>query len=178
MTENRAGDPQWEAMQNKCYFTERFQAINMEPEVEIVVDKTNQVYSKSVPEDCSYESPQFSIPLFLCLSPVVKPWGQYWDLHRSQNTVLKRLVIYSGHRFSYQYHNNRTEFWSVEYGKGLLTLNGVAIPVGPGFSIKIDKYDKHRLANIGDTDLVFYEIQSGECSEEDIVRLSDDYART
>lgn len=155
MTNNQAGDPQF------------IELVRKEQDKPMVM----------IPEDSSWESPQFSIPSFPCLSPVVKFWGQYWDLHRSQNTVLKRLVIYPGHRFSYQYHNKRTEFWSVEYGTGLLTLNGVAIPVGPGFSIKIDKYDKHRLANIGETDLVFYEIQSGECSEEDIVRISDDYAR-
>lgn len=130
-----------------------------------------------IPKDSSYESPQLNIP-FSPAIPIVRPWGQYWDLHRTQDTVVKRLVIYEGHRFSYQYHNDRDEVWMITYGKGQLWLNDTVKVVEPGFSVFIKRGDKHRLANIGEGDLVFFEIQYGNCSEEDIVRLADDYART
>lgn len=177
MTENRTVDPQLEAMKNKCYCTQRFQVIDMEPEVEIVVDKTHQVYPKLVPQDSLYEGPQLNTS-FSCLLPVEKPWGKYWDLYRTKDTVIKKLVVFEGHRFSYQYHNERDEIWMITSGVGQLWLNNEIQTVGPGFSVFIKRGDKHRLANAGSGDLVFFEIQYGNCSEEDIVRLVDDYART
>lgn len=111
------------------------------------------------------------------VNKVVTLWGYYIDMHRSDNTVVKEICINPGHRFSYQYHSEREEFWAIHSGIGQLTLNGEVFTVKPGSSIDINKYDKHRLANIGDEPLIFFEIQSGKCSEEDIVRLSDDYGR-
>lgn len=132
----------------------------------------------SVPTDNSYQNPPLNTTFSSCLSPVEKPWGRYWDIYRSPTTVVKKLVIFKGHRFSYQYHNERDETWMITEGQGQLWLNDEIKVVEPGVNIFIKRGDKHRLANMGDSDLVFFEIQYGNCSEEDIVRLVDDYART
>lgn len=147
------------------YYGDNIQKVFSTP----IVDEGLDYFDKNPP----IELPHFSLPSPL----VITPWGEYFDYYRSETTVVKRLLIRPGQRFSYQYHNYRDEFWSIESGEGLLTLNNEVFKVGPRFSVKINKLDKHRLGNIGETDLVFFEIQSGKCSEEDIVRLSDDYGR-
>ena len=44
--------------------------------------------------------------------------------------------------------------------------------------IHIEKEQKHQITNIGETDLVFIEVQLGEYfGEDDIVRLEDKYGR-
>ncbi len=62
------------------------------------------------------------------------------------------------------------------WGEYIVLLNGddhkvKEITVNPGHAI-------HRIANHGDTDLIFIEIQTGDYfGEDDIERLEDDYAR-
>ncbi len=108
---------------------------------------------------------------------VEKPWGAYYDIYRSKTTVVKKIVINPGCRISYQKHEHRVEFWSIECGKGIMTLNNGTRSVWAGCQIYVDKHDLHRISNTGTEPLVFFEIQSGECSEDDIIRISDDYGR-
>ena len=110
-----------------------------------------------------------------------KPWGCYVDYFRSNNVVFKKLLILPSEKLSYQYHENRTEFWYVALGKGLLTLDDCEIDMGVGDFILIRKGEKHMIECVEDgvpVPLVIYEMQCGECSEEDIVRLEDKYGRT
>lgn len=111
------------------------------------------------------------------VNKVSTPWGYYIDYHRSENTVVKEICINPGCRFSYQYHNRREEFWAIHQGTGQLCLDSEVRTVRPGDCVRVHKYAKHRLANIGEEPLIFFEIQSGICDEEDIVRISDDYGR-
>jgi mannose-6-phosphate isomerase len=50
--------------------------------------------------------------------------------------------------------------------------------MGPGDSIDIEVGDAHRLANIGDVDVIFVEVQTGTYfGEDDIERIQDDFGR-
>lgn len=49
--------------------------------------------------------------------------------------------------------------------------------VGPGDSHVIEKGTIHRLEAYADG-LLFIEVQRGDCAEDDIVRLEDDYGRS
>jgi mannose-6-phosphate isomerase-like protein (cupin superfamily) len=110
---------------------------------------------------------------------VKKPWGGYTDYFRSDRVVFKKIVILPGEEISYQMHSKRSEFWYVIEGTGLLRWNNVNNwKVAPGFTIEIRKNDSHQLINTGDIDLVVYEMQFGECSEDDIVRMEDKYERS
>ena len=108
---------------------------------------------------------------------VEKPWGQYTDFFRSQNVVFKQIIVKPQEELSYQSHDKRAEFWYIQGGTGELTLEGISTVVERGDNVKIDKRVKHKLKNIGQSDLFVYEMQCGECDEEDLVRYEAKYGR-
>jgi len=106
------------------------------------------------------------------------PWG-IWEVILDEPTYkVKRVTVLPGKRLSYQKHFKRLEHWKIVGGSGLVTLNGKEIPLITGESIDIPREAAHRIANPGKIPLVFIEIQHGSyCSEDDILRLEDDYGR-
>jgi len=107
-----------------------------------------------------------------------RPWGYFEVLLDEPNFKVKRFVVKSGKRLSYQYHKKRSENWVVVQGNGLLTLNAENKEIGPNSIVHIEKGDYHRIHNIGIEDLVIIETQFGEyCGEDDIVRVDDDFNR-
>lgn len=103
-----------------------------------------------------------------------RKWGWYkvLDYHEyDHNKVLtKKLAIHAGNNISYQYHNHRSEIWTVISGEGLFVLNDKIYPVKPNDVLKIPKGSKHSIKAI--TNLEIIEVQMGtELIEEDIVRL-------
>ncbi|WP_075364662.1 sugar phosphate nucleotidyltransferase [Desulfosporosinus metallidurans] len=102
-------------------------------------------------------------------------WGWYRVLDRTVfeggNEVLtKRLSLMAGMNFSYQYHNQRSEVWTIISGEGLYAFNGVVCRVKPGDVLNIPIGAKHGLRAV--TDLEFIEVQMGsDLVEEDIVRI-------
>ena len=66
-----------------------------------------------------------------------------------------------------------------EVTAGAVTLDGADLPVGPGTAVDVRTGVAHRIANTGEADLVFVEVQHGSYfGEDDIVRLEDDFGRT
>ena len=59
---------------------------------------------------------------FPCIS-VLKPWGGYTDIFRSDEVVFKKIVISPGEEISYQQHHKRSEFWYVTEGEGVFRYN-------------------------------------------------------
>jgi mannose-6-phosphate isomerase len=109
---------------------------------------------------------------------VEKPWGSYRDISRDDRTVFKELRVNPGASLSYQYHNTRSEFWYIMEGACIVTLDGEDINLSTNDHIFIGRQAKHRVKNIGEGPLVIREMQCGLCSEDDIVRLRDEYGRT
>ena len=108
---------------------------------------------------------------------VNKPWGCYVDYFRNDQVVFKKIMVYPEQKLSYQFHNNRHEFWYVVSGDGMLTLKGEEIKMVPGDYVVIEKEEEHMIECISDEVLVIYEMQIGSPSEDDIVRLQDKYGR-
>jgi mannose-6-phosphate isomerase len=107
-----------------------------------------------------------------------RPWGCFTVLDDQPGHKVKRLVVRSGKRLSYQRHRRRAEHWFVVAGSGQVTLDGVTRDVAPGDAVDIAVGVAHRIENRGPEDLVFVEVQHGTSFEEDdIVRLEDDYGR-
>ena len=107
---------------------------------------------------------------------VKKPWGTYEILLDEPNYKVKRITVFAGHRFSLQYHNHREEHWSVVSGDGTIVLGSWSAKGGRGSRWIIPQGVVHR-ATAGTQELVFIETEIGDCWEEDIVRLEDDYNR-
>jgi len=111
-----------------------------------------------------------------------RPWGSFKILLDEPGIKVKKLIIKPGQRTSLQYHDVRTEHWCVASGCGLFTVGDEEIIAGYGSSFIIPAGLPHRLDNNdpmseGDEDLIVIETQLGECIENDIVRLEDDYDR-
>ncbi|MCC2463624.1 cupin domain-containing protein [Bacillus mobilis] len=102
-------------------------------------------------------------------------WGWYRVLDHTKyddgNEVLtKRIGITASKNLSYQYHNNRSEVWTIVKGEGIFVLDGEIRVVRHGDVLEIQPGQKHAIKAV--TDLEFIEVQSGsELVEEDIVRI-------
>jgi mannose-6-phosphate isomerase len=107
-----------------------------------------------------------------------RPWGEFNVLGEAPDHKVKRITVSPGCRLSYQVHAHRSEHWFVVSGTGVVTIEGVEDPVGPGSCIDVPRGAAHRVSSDGPGHLVFIEVQHGESFEEDdIVRLDDDYGR-
>ena len=107
-----------------------------------------------------------------------RPWGRYYVISDEPNYKIKKIEVKPGQRLSYQYHENRSESWTIVEGIGTLTLDGKNIDLMEGDNIKIPTNAKHRISNNGLNKLVFIEVQTGTYfGEDDIIRIEDDYNR-
>ena len=109
---------------------------------------------------------------------VHRPWGMYATLKQEDGYQVKRISVAPGQKLSLQYHQKRAEHWVVTQGKAIVQVGDDEYETGPGEYRYIPLGEKHRLTNIGDTELVLVEVQVGSyLGEDDIVRIEDVYGR-
>jgi mannose-6-phosphate isomerase len=109
----------------------------------------------------------------------VRPWGRYEVLVSSDLHQVKTIYVLPGKRLSYQRHEKRAEHWFIVAGDARITLDGDTFEMSAGDSIDIEIGVAHRIENIGATELVFTEVQTGTYfGEDDIERLEDDFGRS
>ena len=109
---------------------------------------------------------------------VHRPWGTYATLKTEDGYQVKRITVAPGQKLSLQYHHKRAEHWVVTQGRALAQIGDEEFETGPGEYRYIPLGEKHRLTNIGDTELVLVEVQEGSyLGEDDIVRVEDVYGR-
>ncbi len=101
-------------------------------------------------------------------------WGKYMVLDHTNvdgfESLTKRIILNQGKQISYQYHNCRSEVWTIIAGAGVVFIDGVKKDVKAGEVIKLDIGMKHGLKAV--TELEMIEVQLGQnLVEEDIVRL-------
>lgn len=119
------------------------------------------------------------------MTEIYKPWGKYEDIFRSNGLVLKKITVDPKQRLSLQNHLGRSEFWVVVDGECLCEIGGSKFRHSPrdikrikkGGYIVIEKGEVHRLINDTPRECQVVELQWGDCKEDDIHRLEDDYAR-
>ena len=109
---------------------------------------------------------------------VYRPWGTYETLITDKGYKIKRIIVKPGKRLSLQKHFHRSEHWVVVNGIAEVTKGDEVFLLRPNESTYIPIGVVHRLANPGKIPLEIVEVQVGEyLSEDDIVRLEDDYGR-
>jgi mannose-6-phosphate isomerase-like protein (cupin superfamily) len=107
-----------------------------------------------------------------------RPWGRWAVLATGDGFVVKEISVNPGELLSLQSHQHRAEHWVILRGNAEVTLDGKTFPKVADDAVFIPAKTKHRIANRGDTLLVFIEIQTGPIlSEEDIERFDDRYGR-
>lgn len=100
------------------------------------------------------------------------------EMSQSVRKITDFLAEKGDERVSLQYHNHRSEPWVVVRGEAEVTNGDVVSIVKTGESTFIPKGCLHRLANESDEILEVIEVQQGDVlTEEDIVRVEDDYRR-
>src|SRR5437868_1623474 len=109
---------------------------------------------------------------------VDKPWGHELIWAHADRYVGKLLVIETGKRLSFQYHEAKDEWIHVLEGRLLLTLENAAGVIedrelGPGEGGRVEVGRKHRYSAIERCTLI--EVSTPEL--DDVVRLSDDFGR-
>ena len=110
--------------------------------------------------------------------PVLRPWGTYHKIFEESGVWVKRVEVDPGARLSLQKHNHRSEKWVIVSGSGLVVVNNLTIAVTEGSVVDVPVRALHRMVNPGKEPLVFIEVACGDkLTEEDIVRLQDDYNR-
>jgi mannose-6-phosphate isomerase-like protein (cupin superfamily) len=112
------------------------------------------------------------------LEESVRPWGKYQKFHQEDGYWVKRIEVNPKGRLSLQKHRHRSEKWVFVAGQGLAIVDSKEIPVKPGSVVDIPLGAVHRIGNTGKARLVFIEVAYGKkLTEEDIIRIQDDYAR-
>ena len=107
-----------------------------------------------------------------------RPWGSYQVLHITDTSKVKEIKVNAGARLSYQTHQKRAEHWFIVAGDAEVTINGEIKRVGPGDSVDFGIGVLHRIHNVGTTDVIFVEVQTGTYfGEDDIERVEDDFGR-
>lgn len=106
------------------------------------------------------------------LGTMKRPWGEWHVLDVDQGYKVKRLHILPDQAISLQYHNHRSEHWTIVQGEGKVIVDGNIFKVQRGESFHVPKMALHKITNTHLTEtLVAIEVQMGEiCSEDDIVR--------
>ena len=89
---------------------------------------------------------------------VIKPWGKEILIFESDDYRIKKIIVNPNQRLSLQYHKEKYEHW--------IYLDGSIRYIPP--------YELHRLEG-GSNGISIIEISHG--SDEDIVRIEDDYGR-
>ncbi|MFD2672725.1 sugar phosphate nucleotidyltransferase [Marinicrinis sediminis] len=103
-------------------------------------------------------------------------WGSYRVIDYSKlegegEVLTKRIRIAAGHNLSYQWHEKRSEVWTILSGRGRCILDGELKEVRGGDVIVIPVGAKHSIRALEELEII--EVQRGsELIEEDIVRES------
>ena len=109
---------------------------------------------------------------------VYRPWGYYQSIDSGARFQVKQITVKPGGKLSLQMHHHRAEHWVVVEGTALITRNDETFLLRENESTFMPIGTKHRLENPGKVPLKLIEVRSGTyLSEDDIVRLEDNYGR-
>ena len=106
-----------------------------------------------------------------------RPWGSFKVVLDEPRVKVKKITVKPKQRLSLQLHKHRDEWWKIIAGNGEMQIGNSTFLISAWDTVEIEKYQVHRVENTGEVDLVFVEIQTGLCQENDIIRLEDDYER-
>ena len=107
-----------------------------------------------------------------------RPWGSFRVLLDEEGYKVKRIVVSPQQRLSLQCHRYRREVWHILSGCGMMQVGNRVWEVFEGCQVDINEYEVHRVTNESKEPLIFLELQTGICQEDDIIRIEDDYGRT
>ena len=136
--------------------------------------------------------------LSVSLKDLERPWGAFWHISPdSLNTFLKLffpdfdpgnqfispkiLIVEPNKRLSLQIHHKRSERWHIIDGPVKVILDNNELIINSGETITIKTEEIHRLWGLDKAGIVaeiwIHKDPSDPSTEEDIIRLQDDFTR-
>ena len=119
----------------------------------------------------------YPTPYQLSITEDPRPWGKFRQYPQEEISGIKIITVNPEQAPSLQYHHHRAEFWIVLDSGLEITLGDKTWFAEVGEEIWIPEVTVHRVRCVGVVPARFLEFWFGESSEDDIVRLADDYAR-
>ena len=106
----------------------------------------------------------------------VRPWGSYTVVGKwSGKITVKVLRVKPRSRLSLQKHMHRDEEWLCLSGSAEVTLGKKTFKMAVGDRTRVPRRTLHRISSEDGAEIL--EVSFGEFSEDDIVRVEDDYGR-
>ena len=105
-----------------------------------------------------------------------RPWGMFENLIQNNKCTVKILTVYTGKRFSLQYHKHRDENWVFLDNPARVTIGNKIKIMRRGDEAFIPRNTKHRIEALSKRVRVL-EISTGRFNENDITRVEDDFGR-
>lgn len=106
-----------------------------------------------------------------------KPWGDFLQFTKNEESTVKILEIYPGEAISLQWHTKREEFWYILRGKPTIIIDEKKIKANPQDHFYIKKSEKHRILNDTNKVVLVLEISFGHFDEKDEECIEDRYNR-
>lgn len=107
---------------------------------------------------------------------IERPWGNFRQFTNNESSTVKILTVNPNESLSLQSHNNRSEFWHIISGSGIVEIGEDKVETTVGDEHEIKTGEKHRLS-AGPAGIQVLEIALGEFKEEDITHFEDKYGR-
>ena len=109
---------------------------------------------------------------------VVRPWGYYHLLVKTNEYLIKQIVILPKKSISLQKHNHRSELWIVLKGEADIVIDTKIMLLKESESAFVPANMKHKITNNLSQPLIILETQLGKIlSEEDIIRYDVNYTK-
>lgn len=107
---------------------------------------------------------------------VKRPWGSFRVLGEwSDKITVKIIRIEPGSRLSLQRHRHRREEWLCLSGSAEVQVGARSFKMKVGDWARVQRNQLHRIRSRGGAEIL--EVSVGKFSEDDIVRIDDDYGR-
>lgn len=106
---------------------------------------------------------------------IERPWGHMTLYAHGDNFWIKKIHLNAGQRTSLQKHAKRGELWMCVEGEVTIQVGKESWNLVPFKVTRFGRNMVHRLSSERGGTII--EIGYGECDEDDIIRIEDDYGR-
>ena len=108
---------------------------------------------------------------------VDKPWGKVATYALNQPSSVRVITVEPGQETSVHYHRMRDEMWIVLDDGLTIQIGNRTVHASAGAEFVVSAEEVHRITNEGNRRGRVLEIAYGYTTEDDTLRLQDDYGR-
>jgi mannose-6-phosphate isomerase-like protein (cupin superfamily) len=108
---------------------------------------------------------------------VDKPWGKVATYALNQPSSVRVITVEPGQETSVHYHRMRDEMWIVLDDGLTIQIGNRTVHASSGAEFVVSAEEVHRITNEGNRRGRVLEIAYGYTTEDDTLRLQDDYGR-